>query len=163
MRIISAVKQMLAIVARLQKSHPKKRFSLDGRLVGDLGEILAEEKYQLTIYDKLVAHHDATTSRGKLVQIKTTMQNSLTFPADHVPHYYLGLKIHPDGRLEEIYNGPGSIIWKEIKHRKRPKNNLHSVSFTILERANRKVRASDRIKKRSPNKAMVPNFQRGAR
>jgi len=41
------------------------------------------------------------------------MQNGLTFPSDHVPNYYLGLKIHRDGRLEKIFNVltvPGMIF-----------------------------------------------------
>ena len=148
MKISDAIKQMLAVVAELQATYPKKRFTLDGRLIGDFGETLAEESYKITIYDKLTAHHDATDENGRLVQIKATMQEALSFPADHIPDYYLGLKIHPDGRLQEIYNGPGSIVWDAIKHRKKPKNNLHSVSFATLVRANQKVDSKDRIKKR---------------
>ncbi len=36
--ILDAVNQMLQIVKQLQSAYPKKRFTLDGRLVGDLGE-----------------------------------------------------------------------------------------------------------------------------
>lgn len=148
MNIDDAVKQMLGIVAKLRETHPKKRFTLDGRLVGDLGEILAEGIYRLRLHETLTAHHDATADDGRLVQIKATMQESLTFPADHVPNYYLGLKIHPDGSTQELFNGPGSVVWEEIKHRKPPKNNLHSVSFHILKRANGKVEPKDRIPRR---------------
>ena len=45
MKVHQAVKEMLQIVENLQKSYPKKKFTLDGRLVGDLGEILVEENY----------------------------------------------------------------------------------------------------------------------
>jgi len=36
MEIHRAVRDMLRIVEALHKQHPKKRFTLDGRLVGDL-------------------------------------------------------------------------------------------------------------------------------
>ena len=39
MEIHQAVKDMLKIVEALQCAYPKKKFTLDGRLVGDLGEI----------------------------------------------------------------------------------------------------------------------------
>lgn len=38
--IPDAVKQMLAIVEQLCAAYPKKKFTLDGRLVGDIGEVL---------------------------------------------------------------------------------------------------------------------------
>lgn len=47
MEIHQAVKEMLKIVEALQNQYDKKKFTLDGRLVGDLGEILVEEDYDL--------------------------------------------------------------------------------------------------------------------
>jgi len=47
MEIHQAVKDLLKIVKALQGAYPKKNFTLDGRLVGDLGEILVEEDYDL--------------------------------------------------------------------------------------------------------------------
>lgn len=38
--IPEAVKQLLGIVQRLHAAFPHKAFTLDGRLVGDLGEVL---------------------------------------------------------------------------------------------------------------------------
>jgi hypothetical protein len=88
--IPDAVKQMLAIVKQLCAAFPKKKFTLDGRLVGDIGEVLVEDAYDLKLFGDVKRHHDAECSDGRLVQIKATMKDSLTFPADHVPTYYLG-------------------------------------------------------------------------
>jgi hypothetical protein len=147
--IPEAVKQMLAIVQRLRKEYPKKRFTLDGRLVGDIGEILAEEAYDLDLFEDLQKHHDGTSSDGRLVQIKATMQKSLTFPVDHIPHYYLGIRIHPDGTFDEVFNGPGSIAWEAIKNRAPTKTNLHSIPISTLTKLNKKVKLEDRIPFRS--------------
>jgi len=144
-----AIKQLRQIVKELQDAYPKKKFTLDGRLVGDLGEVLAESGYDIELNDRLRKHHDARASDGRQVQIKATMKDSLTFPADHVPDYYLGIKIEPDGTLTEIFNGPGSVAYKSVKGRKVPKTNLHSISINALKRLNEEVHPRDRIPRRS--------------
>ncbi len=88
-----------------RNEYPKRRFTLDGRLVGDLGEVLVEGEYDVELFEGLVKHHDAMTHDGRQPQIKATMQTGLTFPVDNVPDYYLGIKIHPDGTFTEIFNG----------------------------------------------------------
>ncbi len=84
--IPDAVKQMLSIVAKLCTAYPKKKFTLDGRLVGDIGEVLVEDAYDLELFENVSKLHDAKCRDGRLVQIKATMKTSLTFPADHVPN-----------------------------------------------------------------------------
>lgn len=76
------------------------------------------------------------------------MKNSLTFPVDHIPDYYLGIKIKPDGTFREIFNGPGRVAREAVKDRKPTKTNLHSVSISLLERLNEKVHEKDRILRR---------------
>jgi hypothetical protein len=143
-----AVRDLLRIVAQLQATYPKKRFTLDGRLIGDLGETLVEGAYDVELFEGLEKHHDGKSSDGRLVQIKATMQRALTFPGDHVPDYYLGIKIHRDGTFSEIFNGPGRLAAKAIENRQLPKTNLHSISITALERLNVLVSEKDRIPKR---------------
>jgi hypothetical protein len=143
--ISEAVVKLLEIVDQLQKLHPKKKFTLDGRLVGDIGEILVEAKYDLKLFEDMRAHHDGETPDGRLVQIKTTMKNTLTFPADHIPDYYLGIKISRDGTFEEVFNGPGNIAAEAIKNRKLPKTNLHSIGVRTLHALTRTVSTKDRI------------------
>jgi len=155
--IPDAVKQLLAIVDLLRKTYEtkKKQFTLDGRLVGDIGEILAEEVYDIKLFEELQKHHDATSSDGRLVQIKATMQKNLTFPADHIPLYYIGIKIHADGSFQEIFNGPGSIAWQAVKNRKLTKTNLHSVSISRLLKLNAEISAEERIPRR-PSRSVEP-------
>jgi hypothetical protein len=155
--IPQAVEQLLAIVDRLRDAYKKqkKKFTLDGRLVGDIGEVLAEATYDITLFDNLHKHHDATCSDGRLVQIKATMKNeSLTFPADHIPLYYIGIQIHSDGTFTEVFNGPGDIAWQAVKKRKPPKTNLHSVGISTLSRLNKTVKRKQRIPKR-PKQALL--------
>ena len=147
--IPQAIKQLLQITKQLHNEYPKRRFTLDGRLVGDLGEVLAEIEYDIELYDGLQKHHDAKASDGRQVQIKATMKDSLTFPVDHVPDYYLGIKIEHDGTLTEIFNGPGSVASEAVKNRQPTKTNLHSVRINTLKRLNEEVHSRDQIPRRS--------------
>jgi hypothetical protein len=147
--IPEAVKQLLDIVNRLHAAFPHKAFTLDGRLVGDLGEILVEQMYALKLLDGLQKHYDAKTADGKYVQIKATMKANVTFPVDHTPDYYLAVKIHADGSIEEIFNGPGPIARELIKDRKDTKTNLHSISISALKKQQSKVKDIDKISRRT--------------
>lgn len=144
--IKSAIIELLKIVKRLKNNYPYKEFTLDGRLVGDIGEVLAEQIYDIKLFDKITHHYDGISSDGRKVQIKATMKRALNFPADHVPDYYLGIKILENGDFEEIYNGPGAIIWDALKNRKRPKTNLHSVGIGRLRKLGSIIDIKDRIK-----------------
>lgn len=139
---------MLTIVDKLAKAYPKKKFTLDGRLVGDIGEVLVEDAYELELFEDLQKHHDARSTCGRLVQIKATMKAHLTFPADHVPDQYLGIQIHADGSFTEVFNGPGEVARQALKNRSAPKTNLHSVSVAALRRLQAQVQPSDRIPRR---------------
>ena len=146
MEIHQAVKKLLAIVDALQQRYPKKRFTLDGRLVGDIGEILVERDYDLALFDKLEKHYDATTPGGRKVQIKTTMKNALNFPCDHTPDFYLGIKVSANGTYEEIFNGPGELVREAIKKRKPTKINSHSISLSALRALNKNAPEESRIR-----------------
>lgn len=150
--IPDAVRQMLLIVEKLCAAYPKKKFTLDGRLVGDIGEVLVEDAYDLDLFADMKKHHDGECSDGRLVQIKATMKKSLTFPADHIPNYYLGVQIHSDGTFTEIFNGPGAIAWKAVKGRAAPKNNLFSVQITTLKSLQTEVAEADKIPLRPNNR-----------
>lgn len=147
--ITDAVRELLRIVDELSRTYGKRKFTLDGRLVGAIGEVLAEEAYDLTLFGGTTKHYDGTCSDGRLVQIKATMKNSLTFPADHTPMLYLGLLIHNDGSLAEIFNGPGVIAREAVQDRSVPKTNLHSITLSSLKRLQRRVLPGETIPRRA--------------
>ena len=147
--ISEAIHQLLDITERLHKQFDKKKFTLDGRLVGDLGEILVEQSYEVSLYEGLAKHHDGVTPDGRKVQIKSTMKENLTFPNDHVPDFYLGIKINHDGTFEEIFNGPGEVAAKAIANRGHSKTNLHAVSISRLRKLNEEVDVTSRIPRKA--------------
>lgn len=64
-----------------------------GRLVGDIGEVIAELEYDLTLHGVSQPTHDAITADNRNVQIKATFKDSLTFRK--VPDYYWASSCFP--------------------------------------------------------------------
>lgn len=139
--------KLFEIVETLKKTYPNKDFTLDGRLVGDLGEVIAEKNYELKLYEKQKKEYDAEWN-GKKIQIKATFKKNLTFPSGSIPELYLGIKLNEDGSFEEIFNGPGEILNEYFKDRKGNKNGYHQASIEIIKKENEKVNESERIPKR---------------
>ena len=108
--------QLYQIIDELRSEHPNKHFTLDGFLLGDLGEVYAEEHYGLHLLPESNETHDAVTADGRLVQIKTTQRNRIGIYSE--PDYLLVLQVQQDGTITEIYNGPGRVPWAQGKCRK---------------------------------------------
>jgi hypothetical protein len=118
----------------------------DGRLVGDIGEVIAAIYYDLELNDVSRHTHDAITSDGRHVQIKATFQKPLTF--GKTPDLYLGLKLNPDGTYEEVFNGPGKMIYDCSAKRAGIGQKLIPVSVSQLRGLNEQVAEADRIPRR---------------
>ena len=121
----------------------KRQFTIDGRLVGDLGEVIAEMHYDITIDDISRNTHDATTSSGRRVQIKATFKDKLTFKGGY--DLYLGLQLNRDGSFTEIFNGPGNLIAERYSHRKGIGSTLLSFPISELLKLQKNVHKRNRI------------------
>jgi hypothetical protein len=120
-----------------------REFTIDGRLVGDIGEVIAWLDYDLEIDDVSRELHDAHAIDGREVQIKATFKDSLTFRK--TPDYLLGFKLFEDGCYEEIFNGPGQLIRARYSHRSGIGASLLSFPIRELRKISNEVDAKDRI------------------
>jgi hypothetical protein len=141
-----ALKLIFEAIERLKRAFPNRAFTIDGRLVGDVGEVIAALEYDLVLHEVSQPTHDATTADGRNVQIKATFQDALTFKT--VPDYYLGFRLYPDGRHEEIFNGPGKLIYERYINRKGIGVVLLRFPVAELRRLSDKVSPSERVPKR---------------
>ena len=144
------IKRLNKAVDSLKKLYPSKKsgFTLDGRLVGDIGEAVAEELFQIELYEGLKRHYDAITTYDPQlnVQIKATFKESLTY--NHSPHYYIGIKLFHNGDFRVIYNGPGKYIYEEYKHRKGIGTKLLSFPIKRLECISNTIDEAEKIEYR---------------
>ena len=78
-------------------------------MVGSIGEVLASYYYGIVLSPASTAIHDGISLNGTKVQIKATQGKSIGIRS--CPEHLLVLYIKRDGSFEEIYNGPGGIVW----------------------------------------------------
>ncbi|GAA0830463.1 hypothetical protein BIGA_0455 [Bifidobacterium pullorum subsp. gallinarum] len=108
----------------------------------ELSSIIGEI-YELT--NRLEAMYPGRhfTPDGRLVQIKTTQRNSVGI--SEKPDYLIVLHIDENGRLEEIYNGPGERVWSLFEGRKPPKNGQYQISLSKLKEFDKGVLPDEKI------------------
>lgn len=72
----------------LRVAFPHRAFTVDGHLVGDVGEIIVQLEYGLELDQRSLPTHDATTADGmRRVSVKATFKDSLTFTK--IPDYMI--------------------------------------------------------------------------
>lgn len=145
------IKQLLSITQSLRNQYGRA-FPLDGRLVGDIGEVLAAEKYGLKLLSENAIQHDAIEiATNRKVQIKASFRNYSYFPfgEDKMPDYFLSVNILENGDLEELYNGPGSFLMEHyIKKNvlKHYKETFYTLAKGRLKELNKLVPEEEKIK-----------------
>lgn len=134
---------LFSTISKLQGKfkHHNKKFTLDGKLVGDIGEVLVAEKYGITLYDNNIHTHDGyvTESPDKKVQIKASFNNNFYFTKNlnKIPQYFIAVNLNPDGTFEEIYNGSGALIYKKLlSHLPTERKNNYRLSVIKLKELN---------------------------
>lgn len=114
--------------------HDFLKFTLDGRLVGDLGEAIAEHFFAITLHDSQQTGHDGTLKRKgiiKSVEVKTRRESTNIW-FDSEPDYIIAFRLEEgDDRTTLVYAGPGSVLRKIRPHAKHDKTVKSDVGATI--------------------------------
>ena len=134
-------------IKQLQEAFDHRAFTVDGRLVGDVGEVVAEINYDLVLDKTSRKGYDARTPDGKDIQIKATFKDSLTFR--YVPELYLGFELQEDGTFEEVFNGPGRLIYERFSKRKGIGIDLLSFPLAELRALSKQVSSEQRVQRKS--------------
>ena len=124
---------------------PGRHFTPDGHMVGSLGECLVADAYGLELQAASNKGFDAVTESGLEVEIKATQGTSVAFRSE--PPHAIVIRIINDGTFEEVYNGPGHIVWAEFLGKPRPSNGQFQISLSKLRRLSEDVDDSQKIAK----------------
>lgn len=136
------IRRLYQLVSQLEESFPGRKFTLDGHIVGSIGEVLAAHYYGLKLKPASEPIHDAETSDGRFVQIKAT-QGSKQIALRKKPDYLIVLKIERDGSFTEVYNGPGNAPWG--KAGKKQSNGQRPISLRKLKDLMRSVNSDEQL------------------
>jgi hypothetical protein len=148
------IKELLAITKKLKEKyvHLNKNFSLDGKLVGDIGEVLAAEKYGLELLPENTPVHDGKEkASNRMVQLKASFKGNCYFPfgEERIPDFFLAIEINEDGQITEMYNGPGRYLYENyiLKKKLKPyKNSYYNLAKGELKKLNASVLHQDKVK-----------------
>ncbi len=152
-RLSKAIRDLYAIVDRLTEECAEydRHFTLDGHLLGSIGEVYAAERHGISLYTSSKKAHDGwkvdSAGRRREVQIKVTQTRAKRriVPISHQPDFLIVLLVDEDGSFEEVYNGPGTKVWDLVKERPKPSNGQHQITLSKLKELDAEVREEDRV------------------
>ena len=123
------IQKLISIVKELETDFPGRHFSLDGHLVGSIGEVMAAYYYGIELYAASAVAHDGEID-GKKVQIKISQQDDIVI--NHEPEYLIVLYFRKNGDVFEVYNSPGEAPWNSASKRDSH-NNRHMRVNKLME------------------------------
>ena len=133
-------------------SHYNRSFTLDGNLIGDLGEVIAADIFGITLSPPNEKGIDGYAPDGKSVQIKasgTKRGPAFTYVPTR-PYYLLFFHLDMDTFTAEIiFNGPEEIALKEMIS---PWIGQKKVSISKIRAANALVPEQSRLQ------PIIPKF-----
>lgn len=122
--------ELLKIVGELEETFEGRVFTLDGHLVGSIGEVLAAYYYGIELYPPSTPKHDGVSPDGQEVQIKITQRGSIMLNEE--PDYLIVLYLdRKTGEIKEVYNGKGKAPWETSYLYKKRNTNYMTLSKLI--------------------------------
>ena len=131
---------LFQIVKRLETEYQQynRKFTIDGHLIGSIGEVLVAEAFGLKLEDTGKPIIDAHIKDGtnRTVQIKATQIDRVSFSSKHenedVPDQVIVISIDKTGNWKVEFNGSGKLIYENLG--KPQKNGQSQISLTKLRR-----------------------------
>lgn len=112
----------------LEQMFPGRKFTLDGHLVGSIGEVVAAYIFDLDLNPPSTLGHDATAPDGRNVEIKLTQGRGVAIR--HEPEHLIVLHRPKCSPMRIVFNGPGTLAWAAAG--KMQRNGQRPISLTRL-------------------------------
>lgn len=139
-----AVKNVFDACQSLSKTSGGMRpFTPDGKMVGDIGEVIAGSFYEVEL-DKIGRRAWDGTYCGRNVQIKATGGNSTylkkppkeSSAKDLLMVFYISRE---NGEYELVYNGDIQKVWNDLKNKKIDSTGAKTISLDRLRELQKSV------------------------
>ena len=151
---IRHVRTLLDQVNALEALFPGRHFTLDGHLVGSVGEVTAAYHYGIELLPPSTQRHDGFVG-GRNVQIKITQTDNVLMGEE--PEYLIVLYLAQTGNIYEVYNGPGSLPWEMPG--KPDKRGYKHLRVNKLMSLDGKIKPEDRIAAVHPIEKLTPELK----
>ena len=147
---ISAVKSVFDACLHLSKlSGGTRRFTPDGKMVGDIGEVIAGNFYQVNL-DEISRRDWDGTHDTRNVQIKATSGNDTYLKEPPKDGFTDGLLMvfqinRESGDYKLIYNGDIQRVWDALNNISLDRTGAKMISLNSLRKLQKSVRPRDII------------------
>ena len=145
------VRTLLDQVNALEAMFPGRHFTLDGHLVGSVGEVAAAYHYGIKLFPPSTELHDGFVG-DRNVQIKITQTENVLIGEE--PEYLIVLYLARTGNIYEVYNGPGVIPWETAG--KPDKRGYKHLRVNKLMSLDQEIKPEDRIAAVNPIEKLTP-------
>ncbi|MCT8160000.1 DUF6998 domain-containing protein [Pseudoruegeria sp. SHC-113] len=125
----------------LERIFPGRKFTLDGHLVGSIGEVVAAYMFDLDLNPASTQGHDARARDGRQVEIKLTQGRGVAIR--HEPEHLIVLHRPAGGPIRVVFNGPGPVAWAGAG--KMQKNGQRPISLSRLAALSDEIAETDRL------------------
>ena len=152
-KLRDSIKRLYAVVDDLSQefSEEKRKFTLDGHLVGSIGEVVAAYAFNLRLLVSSTEGHDAvliSEDYGAVSPDDTPVQIKLTGGTRGVglyscPKHLIVLQL-ANSKFNLVYNGPGVFVYEKCN--KEQKNGQRSITLKELRRLNEEPDANPKLK-----------------
>ena len=125
-------------VEKLQAVFPDRKFTPDGRMVGDIGEAIAALKFGIILDKKSKQHWDGfcidSIGKKQMVQVKTTQKDETYLKKPPREGRLLVFKIFKDGKWERCYDGSIMKVWMSLKDKKPDNTGAKIITLEKLKK-----------------------------
>jgi hypothetical protein len=138
-QIAGARRAVCQAIVELETAYGRK-FTIDGHLLGSIGEVVARDELGLELYGMSRKGHDGLCKTRGEVQIKITTKKSIALR--HPCNHLVVLKMDQYGKEAEIvYDWPGAPVWALVAHRTVPSNGQLRVTLAAIDEVRKKASA----------------------
>lgn len=133
-----AIIDLYLSVEKLHAAFPDRKFTPDGRMVGDIGEAIAALKFNVFLDEKSQKHWDGhrilSGGRGRKVQVKTTQKDETYLKKPPYEGDLLVFKIFKDGKYKCCYDGSIMKVWRSLKDKKPDNTGAKIITLEKLKK-----------------------------
>lgn len=133
-----AIIDLYLSVTKLHSAFPDRKFTPDGRMVGDIGEAIAALKFGVILDKKSKKHWDGHRfdSSGKKwnVQIKTTQKDFTYLKKPPREGHLIVFKIFNNGEYECCYDGKIVRVWDSLSEQKIGRTGEKTIQLERLKK-----------------------------
>lgn len=137
-------------------SQEKMSFAIDGRMVGDLGQLIAEQIFAIRLCPQPKIDAMSTDGPERRVQVKTTFLDT-SLQMKNGDDHLIAMQLHEDGKYRVLFNGPAQPALDYLKApkdhkgggRKKAGKQLEGIFLSTWALLNTAIKDEDRIPRRT--------------